>query len=231
MMAAGFHPMALNLEKENGMRIEAIPRKDGGRPVAIRLGDEIITIQNLPDQQILRWSARDKTHLVFAIDCGMLSTEEALSRYPKLSPEQLDDWTFVIKKRYNVDQNDIPEKPAPKIAQQNPVLTATPDGYSVEACGFTLTFAGAMSREGKSIDLPPELSRVMRILMLRKGRSIPRRGIRRIIQETDKGQIISDNALIDLVSKLRKILFETFGFRVILSIKSQGYMVPIRLVD
>jgi hypothetical protein len=55
----------------------------------------VLTISDLPPPDIKRWVIRRKAIVVAAVRGGLLSVEEACSRY-RLNPEELLSWQYYI---------------------------------------------------------------------------------------------------------------------------------------
>jgi len=60
-------------------------------PYVIGPDGERMTRADLPSPGVRRWVPRRKARVVAAVEGGLISREEACSRYA-LSPEEFDDW-------------------------------------------------------------------------------------------------------------------------------------------
>jgi len=70
-------------------------RKSSG-PRTVNLPDgSVMTLADLPDPSV-RWVASRKALVVKAVSCGLLTREEAISRY-SLSEEEFDSWCRAIR--------------------------------------------------------------------------------------------------------------------------------------
>lgn len=61
------------------------------RPVIVGPLGQRLTAQDLPEADLNRWVPRRKAELVVAIKAGLISLEEAVSRY-QLSMEEVANW-------------------------------------------------------------------------------------------------------------------------------------------
>lgn len=68
------------------------------RRYAIRPGGRILTVQDLPPCEAVRWVASRKADLVAAVQVGLLSFEEACRKY-RLSSEEFLTWQDAIVQR------------------------------------------------------------------------------------------------------------------------------------
>ena len=60
-------------------------------PYVIGPDGEKMTPADLPSPKVRRWVPRRKARVVAAVEGGMISREEACSRYA-ISPEEFEDW-------------------------------------------------------------------------------------------------------------------------------------------
>jgi hypothetical protein len=75
-----------------------VPSDSSGRaPLPIGPSGELLTLQDLPPPDTVRWVIRRKAELVAAIRGGLLSLEEASQRY-RLSEEELMSWADSLAK-------------------------------------------------------------------------------------------------------------------------------------
>lgn len=71
--------------------------KKSPTPRAVRLSDgSVLSLADLPPRQT-RWVARRKATVVLAVRHGLLTREEALSRY-ELSEEELSRWEQMLER-------------------------------------------------------------------------------------------------------------------------------------
>ncbi len=73
-----------------------LKKVDGPRAVTLPDGS-VMTRADLPDPDTRRWVASRKAAVVRALEYGLLSRQEALSRY-SLSEEELDGWQSAVEK-------------------------------------------------------------------------------------------------------------------------------------
>lgn len=72
-----------------------LKRVDGPRAVTLPDGS-VMTRADLPDPGVRRWVASRKAAVVRAVRHGLISRDEALSRY-ELSGEELDAWQLAVE--------------------------------------------------------------------------------------------------------------------------------------
>ena len=71
-----------------------LKKVDGPRAVTLPDG-QVMTRADLPDPRTRRWVASRKAAVVRAVECGLISRDEALKTYG-LSGEELDSWTQAV---------------------------------------------------------------------------------------------------------------------------------------
>src|SRR5829696_1999164 len=74
MRGRGFQPVCLRMshERTGSVSLGTVPLGPKG---------EVLTHEKLPAPRQRRWVVRRKAEIVIAVDCGLLSVEEACSRY------------------------------------------------------------------------------------------------------------------------------------------------------
>ena len=79
----------LNVGKTWG---ELMQNMDFADKVYVRIADgSILTLSDLPSQEVTRWIASRKMTVVRAVAYGLLGRQEALARY-KISEEEFQEW-------------------------------------------------------------------------------------------------------------------------------------------
>lgn len=73
-----------------------LKKVDGPRAVTLPDGS-VMTRADLPDPETRRWVASRKAAVVRALEHGLITREEALSRYA-LSEEELDSWQSAVER-------------------------------------------------------------------------------------------------------------------------------------
>jgi hypothetical protein len=78
------------------MSEDNMPNVAGERPRSVVGPDgKMLTLDDLPPPSTQRWVARRKAEVVTAVRCGLLSLEDACSRY-NLSAEEFTLWESAI---------------------------------------------------------------------------------------------------------------------------------------
>ncbi len=72
-------------------------KKVNGPVFATGLNGEVISRADLPPADTKRWVARRKAAVVAAVNGGLISPDEACTRY-NLSPEELQSWRDAVAK-------------------------------------------------------------------------------------------------------------------------------------
>ena len=73
-------------------------RRDGRRPCyVIGPNGDVIALADLPSASTTRWVSRRKAEVVLAVHTGLITLEEACSRY-RLTAEEFASWQSAIEK-------------------------------------------------------------------------------------------------------------------------------------
>jgi hypothetical protein len=90
-------------------------------------------LASLPKGDVPRWTARIKASVVIALDSGVLSQDEALSRWPDLTIEEIASWRSLM------DAHGARALRATRVREFSPASSiATASGRSAGATGVVV---------------------------------------------------------------------------------------------